>query len=299
MSCLRRSDKMHALEVDKVLLDNDFVLQYKKGTDHKMDRPHFHDGFEIHFNLNNGTQYFVDERKYIGNMGTVSIFNPQEIHRVVVNEGTMYERYFILFKPHFIEWIISEYPDLLHFLNERYPGFENVIQLKVTDRIKLINLFNEMRQIESGTDDALSDLSLKIKFVEILLLLHDYYATGEQFEKSVDRYKESEIKEMIRYLKIHYQENINLDQMCEHFYLSKSTLTRIFKNNVGMTPVTYLGYIRIIEARKLLKDGYPIKSVAVKVGFADDSTFIKKFKKIQGISPKQYALQEKRRKNSE
>ena len=131
--------------------------------------------------------------------------------------------------------------------------------------------------------------------MEILLLLNEYYAKGDQFENTVARHKDHEVKEIISFMKNHYQENIDLNEICKRFYISKSTLTRVFKNNVGMTPSKYLGYVRIIEARKLLKEGYSIKAVAVKVGFSDDSTFIKKFKNIQGISPKQYALQEKRR----
>ncbi|WP_181990941.1 AraC family transcriptional regulator [Enterococcus asini] len=286
---------MHIYEVDKVLLENDFAIEYKKGTDHKMDRPHFHDGFEIHFTLNNRTQYYIDERKYVGNMGSIAIFNPQEIHRVVIEEGIMYERYVILFKPYCIESIISEYPDLIHFLNDRYSGFANVIQLKNKDRITLVNLFNEIIQIRNNPQAFLRELNIKVKFVEILLLLNEYYAKGDQFENTVARHKDHEVKEIISFMKNHYQENIDLNEICKRFYISKSTLTRVFKNNVGMTPSKYLGYVRIIEARKLLKEGYSIKAVAVKVGFSDDSTFIKKFKNIQGISPKQYALQEKRR----
>lgn len=286
---------MHIYEVDKVLLENDFAIAYKKGTDHKMDRPHFHDGFEIHLTLNNGTQYYIDERKYVGNMGSIAIFSPQEIHRVVIEEGIMYERYIILFKPYCIEDIISEYPDLIHFLNNRYSGFSNVIQLKNKDRITLVNLFNEIIQLRNDQQAFLRELHIKTKFVEILFLLNDYYLKGEQFEATVSRYKEREIKEIIKFIKNHYHENIDLDEICKKFYISKSTLTRVFKNNVGMTPSKYLGYVRIIEARKLLKEGYSIKAVATKVGFSDDSTFIKKFKNIQGISPKQYALQEKRR----
>lgn len=286
---------MHIYEVDKVLLENDFAIEYKKGTDHKMDRPHFHDGFEIHFTLNNRTQYYIDERKYVGNMGSIAIFNPQEIHRVVIEEGIMYERYVILFKPYCIESIISEYPDLIHFLNDRYSGFANVIQLKNKDRITLVNLFNEIIQIRNNPQAFLRELNIKVKFVEILLLLNEYYSKGDQFENTVARHKDHEVKEIISFMKNHYQENIDLNEICKRFYISKSTLTRVFKNNVGMTPSKYLGYVRIIEARKLLKEGYSIKAVAVKVGFSDDSTFIKKFKNIQGISPKQYALQEKRR----
>lgn len=290
---------MHMYEVDKVLLDTDFILEYKKGTDHKMDRSHFHDGYEIHLTLNNRTQYDVDERKYIGNMGSVAIFNPQEIHRVVVESGVVYERYYILFKPDFIEFIILECPDLMRFLNERDNGFENVIQLDLIHQTKMINLLNEMIQIQKGEEVRLKSLKLQHKFLEILLLLNDYYQSGGRFESAVTYYKEHEMKEVIEFLKEYYPKPLRLEDICDKFYISKSTLIRMFRNNLGMTPNSYLGYIRIIEARKLLNKGYPVNKVAIKVGFRDDSTFIKNFKKLQGVSPKQYALQEKRESKNE
>ncbi len=74
-------------EVDHVLLNRDIIVEHKKRTDHKMDRPHFHDGYEIHLTLNNTTLYYVDERKYEGDIGSMAVFNSQEIHRVVVEEG--------------------------------------------------------------------------------------------------------------------------------------------------------------------------------------------------------------------
>jgi len=36
--------------------------------------------------------------------------------------------------------------------------------------------------------------------------------------------------------------------------------------------------------------GYSVHEVAYRVGYRDDSSFIKKFKQLQGVSPKQYYL---------
>ena len=46
--------------VDKVLIENDLVVMHKADRIHFMDKPHFHDGFEIHFTLTNGTTYQID-----------------------------------------------------------------------------------------------------------------------------------------------------------------------------------------------------------------------------------------------
>ncbi|WP_261805875.1 AraC family transcriptional regulator [Lapidilactobacillus luobeiensis] len=277
---------------DQVLLEEDLNIEHKISTDHKMDRPHFHDGFEIHFTLNDDTFYYVDERKYRGDTGAIALFNSQEIHRVVIEEGIRYERYYILFKPRFIEFAVSEYPDLLRIFMDHRKNNNNVIQLQNEDIKKITRLFDELLFLKKADDLFLQELKIKLKLIEIILFINDSVSTGNVYKNSISYNKDNEIRDITKYIKAHYSERINLEDISNEFFISKSTLVRIFKNNMGMTPNDYLSYIRIMESRKFLKRGYPVKDIAEKVGYADDSTFIKKFKKIKGLTPKQYALQE-------
>lgn len=274
-------------DVDKVLLDHVFFVDYRKSRDHRMDLPHFHDGYEIHFTLNDDTHYFVDGKKYIGDKGSVAIFNSQEIHRVVVKEDVLYERFFILFKPHFLEIITSEYPNVFRFFAEKS---ENVIHLTASNQTILRRLLEELILIQNDNTDDFNELKLKVKLLEIVLFVNELFTRGDSFKRSLAYNKFKEMKQLIKYIKINYSEEISLDTLSETFFISKSTLIRMFKENVGMTPHEYISYIRIIESKKLLEKGYSIKSVAIKVGYGNDSTYIKTFKKIQGVTPKQYIL---------
>lgn len=280
----------YSIEVDKVLLDQVFTVEHRTGRDHKMIVPHFHDGFEIHYTLNDDTQYYVDGKKYIGEKGSVAIFNSQEIHKVVVNEGVLYERYYIHFKPHFLELPTSEYTNVFRFFMEKD---ENVIHLSKSDQAIINRLFDELIAIEDDTLNSFNELKLKIKLLELVLFINDFFTRGDRYKSSLRYEKAEEMKEVIQYIKSHYSEEISLEVLSNEFFIAKSTLNRMFKKNIGMTPHEYIGYVRIIESRKLLLGGHPIKSVAMKVGYGDDSTFIKKFKSIQGITPKQYVLHRK------
>lgn len=274
-------------DVDKVLLDHIFFVDYRKNRDHKMNLPHFHDGYEIHFTLNDDTHYFVDGKKYIGDKGSVAIFNSQEIHRVVVQENILYERFFILFKPHFLDIFTTEYPNVFRFFAEKS---ENVIHLTAPDQATLTRLMGELIFIQYDNTDNFNELKLKIKLMEIVLFVNELFTKGDSFKLSLAYNKFEEMKQIMKYIKINYSEEISLDALSEKFFISKSTLIRMFKDIVGMTPHEYISYIRIIESKKLLKKGYSIKSVALKVGYGNDSTYIKTFKKIQGVTPKQYIL---------
>ena len=86
-------------------------------------------------------------------------------------------------------------------------------------------------------------------------------------------------------------DEITLDKLSQEFFISKSTIIRMFKNIIGMTPAQYLIYVLIMKSRSLLEKGNTVKFVSEQVGYKDESRYIKKFKELQGVSPKQYTLQ--------
>lgn len=287
---------VQSIEVDKVLLDRDFIVEHKRSTDHKMDRPHFHDGYEIHMTCTKNVDYYIEERKYLGDVGTVAIFNSQEIHRVVPEvEGTMYERYYILFKPRFIEFASRNYPELLILFTDRFDGFENCAYLSEQEQIQYINLLNQLISIQNAPSQFLQEIKLKQKLVEIILFLTDRYVSSGNIRTSISYNKQGVLKDIMLYIRKNFDASLSLDKIANNFYISKSTLIRIFKKHVGMTPNEYITYIRIMESRKLLRKGYSVEQVSLKVGYVDESSFIKRFKKIQGISPKQFILNENRK----
>lgn len=63
----------------------------------------------------------------------------------------------------------------------------------------------------------------------------------------------------------------------------------MFKRHVGKSLVEYLTHIRIQKAKQLLIGGeWNIADVAEEVGFLDVKYFIKRFKKITGLTPSEY-----------
>ena len=68
----------------------------------------------------------------------------------------------------------------------------------------------------------------------------------------------------------------------------RQQLIRLFKEEIGMTPNEYIILSRIMRSREYLARGYSVIKVCEMVGYADESHFIRTFKKIMGITPKQY-----------
>ena len=61
------------------------------------------------------------------------------------------------------------------------------------------------------------------------------------------------VRNTVEYIERHYTENIDLKHLVEESCLSQATLYRAFKKETGMTPVEYKNYIRIQQAKSMLK----------------------------------------------
>jgi len=281
--------KHKVVDMDKVLLEEEFFVFHKMDDSHFMGRPHFHDGFEIHFTLTNETIYYVDGRKSVMDSGAVAVFNSEEIHRVVVDNKKLYERYCILFKPRIIDALRTNYPDILQVFTNRRRGY-NCIQLSELSKDQLVQSFNELLNYYHDRDSKFQELKIKVKFVEILIMVSELFNNYIEDRKEINYEGNTQFYLLLDYIKNNYMENSNLDDLANEFYLSKSTIIRLFKKNMGMTPTQYLIYVRIMASRNYLEAGCSVKDVAYKIGYKDESSFIKKFKELQGISPKQYML---------
>ena len=91
------------------------------------------------------------------------------------------------------------------------------------------------------------------------------------------------------YVKDHYAEKISLEDAAAYVALSKSYLSRIFKEETGESFSAYINKVRIDKAKLMLLDnGTPLVEVASECGFEDQSYFTKVFKRLVGVSPKRY-----------
>ena len=94
------------------------------------------------------------------------------------------------------------------------------------------------------------------------------------------------IKEVI---KLHYHEQLTVDDIVKSVYLSPRQANKIFKKEMGNTIFDYLLEYRIEMAKKLLKEpDSKIYKISDKVGYTNKSHFCLMFKKLTGLSPAEY-----------
>ncbi|MGF6947594.1 two-component system response regulator YesN [Neobacillus sp. B4I6] len=97
------------------------------------------------------------------------------------------------------------------------------------------------------------------------------------------------IQSAVQYIQLHYNESLTLKNIADKVYLSPSYFSKSFKEEIGMTFVEYLSWIRVQKSKNMLRmTSLPIDVIANNTGFANSSYFATTFKKIEGKTPTQY-----------
>lgn len=97
------------------------------------------------------------------------------------------------------------------------------------------------------------------------------------------------IREAIQHIAVHYSEPLTLVDVAGLSGLSPSYFSSLFKRAMGIHYQEYLSRVRIEEAKYLLSaTDYPLSQIAVSVGYSDQSSFSKAFKRVTGLTPNQY-----------
>ena len=91
------------------------------------------------------------------------------------------------------------------------------------------------------------------------------------------------------YLSRYYDRRVVLDDLSALTGWSKYRLIRAFTREMGITPYSYLVTVRVGEAKKRLEAGATPLEAALSCGFADQSHFSNHFKRLIGLTPRQYA----------
>ncbi|MDE6950650.1 MAG: response regulator [Lachnospiraceae bacterium] len=137
---------------------------------------------------------------------------------------------------------------------------------------------------------------------EVQFILDNYY-TQEAIRKEFDFLfrdvfgkapvetddKANLAEKMKHYLDENFRSNITNQFLAERFGFVGSYLSSIFKTYYGVTPIDYVVKKRMEEGKELLEKGeMKIKEVADWLGYQDSLYFSKVFKRVTGMSPREY-----------
>lgn len=97
------------------------------------------------------------------------------------------------------------------------------------------------------------------------------------------------ITEAKRYIQLHYQEALRLEDVSSAVGFNATYFSTLFKKETGQNFTDYLTELRITKAKELLSsDNVSVQDVAEMVGYSDLKYFSRLFKKTTGVSPSDY-----------
>lgn len=98
-----------------------------------------------------------------------------------------------------------------------------------------------------------------------------------------------DLQDIKEYLDGHYRERISLDALAERFYINKFYLSRLFKNQFGVSVSQYLIQVRITHAKWLLRfSALSMEEISRQCGMNDANYFSRIFKKVEQMTPGEF-----------
>lgn len=91
------------------------------------------------------------------------------------------------------------------------------------------------------------------------------------------------------YVERYYGQEMGLEQIAEQMGVSVKYVSRAFKQRTGKNLTDYINELRVQKAKKLLAETEEkVGDIAAAVGIGNRTTFLRVFKKYEGISPNEY-----------
>lgn len=109
------------------------------------------------------------------------------------------------------------------------------------------------------------------------------------YENHYDKTEADKIYQIQRFIKEHSHEDISLEILSKKIDLSPIYISKLFKEKLGVNYIEFLTECRMEKAKKLLMDpDKSLKEISFDVGYHEPNYFSKVFKKMCGVSPKEY-----------
>lgn len=133
-----------------------------------------------------------------------------------------------------------------------------------------------------GTAEAMID--------DLILMTLDIFMNRN--ESDISRISNHKVKEIMLYIRNHFNQEISIQQLANQFFLSPNYLCQLFKKEVGETIIEHISRLRIEYACKMLiETNLSIYQIGEKCGFQDYFYFTRIFKRHLKMTPTQYREQ--------
>ena len=250
----------------------DFNIQYAK-----LDRAshvqgidmHTHDECEIYVNLTGDVSFMVEDRLYPLTRGDVILVRPGEFHHCVYRSDAQHAMFWILFDG-------ARNAELL----ELFYGDKRINFISLAEEGKA-DLIDTCFRLHGSGGDTCEAYTL---FFELMELLRRGAADQQQSSESMPR----ALSDALSYIERRLTEPLRVSEMANALHYSESTIERMFREHLKITPFELIRKKKMVLAASMLRNGETVLDTGLMLGYSDNSHFIKLFKQYYGVTPLQY-----------
>lgn len=128
-------------------------------------------------------------------------------------------------------------------------------------------------------------------FSEMLRQLQRFLEENASGAESEQNFTNATFMKLMKYINENYRGEISLTGAAQVLNMNSNYVSQLFKKETGITFVHYITQKRLEDAKELLATTKkPLTDIALEVGFNDTFHFIKTFKKVTGMTPGQYRM---------
>ncbi|MBQ9761423.1 MAG: AraC family transcriptional regulator [Clostridia bacterium] len=235
---------------------------------------HHHESYEIYYTVSGEREYFIENSFFRASAGDFVLIPKNLLHRTA---GKGADRILIYFSDDFLKTCFTDTMSA-HLLR----GFEpKLVRPDVKSRERVAELLYTLHNAYRA--DAEPE-RLAAYLLELLLLFSE-----EKSDSIGTQEHDSRLNQILCYINDNYHKIEHIDEIADHFYLSRSYLCRSFSRQMGVTLISYLNTVKIRAACDLLQKGdLSMTEIALRCGFNSSAYFCKVFKQETGFSPSDY-----------
>ena len=246
--------------------------------------PHKHSFYHlVFFTAGEGEQH-LDFTKFAINPGLIYFMIPGQVHSW--NFKTEPEGYIINFSSHYFSSFLLAADYLNRFIFFNGQPADQVIQLPVTIQQKVSAIFEDILQ-EGLTDVLVNDDLVKTLLIQLFIEISRF----QQLPNTPlsGNYNHTLMKNFKELIEANYKQLKLPKHYADLLYITPNHLNAVCKDFLGISAGTLIRNRILLEAkRSLINLDVRIGEISAELNFADQSYFIKFFKKYEGITPERF-----------
>lgn len=231
-----------------------------------------------------------ENHEYVLEQNAVFAINREKSCEIVMHKGSM------------VVQLTVDFYYLYSQLNGKKPYIKCNSLVEEGEKYQQLRELYQKLLLEYLETEDMDTLKYTTYSYQILLLLKTKFLEQKDGEIGTISKDDRRLTQILDYIYLNYDQNISLSEISDELYMSVSALSRFFQKKTGKSFVTYVKQFRMQKVKEELEfSNHSVTRIAVDNGFSNASVMSKNFKEQYGITPSEYRLEikDKKQKNTE